>query len=144
MRHCSVFHDTDLTDFNTFQQSNSNFLISVFQVQVCALSPVPRHPVVSPSGCLLGRPLLSHPRPRRASVSERLVGTSVLVLDRTAAVLLLQLCAVFNSFTGLLCGPPRDYSFLSAARTSPHNVLVEDPSSRQEAAFSVKLLQAIS
>lgn len=52
-------------------------LISVFQVQVCALSPVPRHPMVSPPGCLLGRPLLSHPRPRPASVSERLVGTSV-------------------------------------------------------------------
>ena len=116
MRDCPVFNDRfDLT-FNTFHQSNSVPLISVFQVQVCALSPVPRHPVVSPSGCLLGRPLLSHPRPRRASVSERLAGTSVLVLDRTAAVLLLQLCAVFSSFTGLLCGPPRDYSFLSAGR----------------------------
>lgn len=66
-------------------------------------------------------------------------GDQCLVLDRTAAVLLLQLCAVFNSFTGLLCGPPWDYSFLSAARTLPHNVLVEDPSSRQEVAFSVKL-----
>lgn len=52
-------------------------LLCLLQVQVCALSPVPRHPVVSPSGCLLGRLLLSHPRPRHVSVSERREGTSV-------------------------------------------------------------------
>lgn len=34
-------------------------------------------------------------------------------LDRAAAALSLQLCAVFASFTGLLCGPPPDSSFLS-------------------------------
>lgn len=71
-------------------------------------------------------------------------GDQCLVLDCTAAVFLLQLCAVLNSFTGLLCGPPRDYSFLSRARTSSPNARVEDSSSRQGVAFSVKALQAIS
>lgn len=61
----TVFHVPDLC-------------VCVFQVQVCALSPVPRHSLVSPPGCLLGRPLLPHPRPCRASVSERHAGTSVL------------------------------------------------------------------
>lgn len=82
--------------FLLFSRSNPDFsLVSVLQVQVCALSPGPRHPVVSPPGCLLRRPLLSHPRPRPASVSERLVGTSVLVLDCTAAAFSLQPRAVF-------------------------------------------------
>lgn len=71
-------------------------------------------------------------------------GDQCLVLDCTAAVFLLQLCAVLNSFTGLLCGPPRDYFFLSRARTSSPNARVEDSSSRQGVAFSVKALQAIS
>lgn len=71
-------------------------------------------------------------------------GDQCFVLDCTAAVFLLQLCAVLNSFTGLLCGPPRDYSFLSRARTSSPNARVEDSSSRQGVAFSVKALQAIS
>lgn len=62
-------------------------------------------------------------------------GDQCLVLDRAAAVFLLQLCAVFNGFTGLLCGPPLDYSFLSGARTSSHNVRVEDTSSRAGSSF---------
>ena len=116
VRDLSVFND--VTHISSTRLHLSDFtLFCLVQVQVCALSPVPRHPVVSSSGCLLGRPLLSHPRPPRASVSERLEGTSVWYL--TARLLLLQWCAVFNSLTGLLCGPHRDYSFLSGSRNTP-------------------------
>lgn len=111
----------------------------VFQVQVGALSPVPRHPLVSPPGCLLGRPLLSHPRPRCASVSERLAGTNVTVW------LLCSCCSGVRSLSRLLLG------CCAARRTTPTSCLEPGPcplttgveDSGQEVAFSVKLLQAI-
>lgn len=63
-----------------------------------------------------------------------------MVLDHVAAVFLLQWCMVFNSFTGLLCGPPRDSSFLSGARTSSRIMRYgRRTSAQQEVAFIVKL-----
>lgn len=40
--------------------------------------------------------------------------------DRAAAAFSLQLRAVSSSLSGLLCGPNRDYSFLSGAWTRHH------------------------
>lgn len=63
-----------------------------------------------------------------------------MVLDHVAAVFLLQWCMVFNSFTGLLCGPPRDSSFLSGARASSRIMgYGRRTSALQEVAFIVKL-----
>lgn len=63
-----------------------------------------------------------------------------MVLDHVAAVFLLQWCMVFNSFTGLLCGPPRDSSFVSGAR-APSRIMGygRRTSALQEVAFIVKL-----
>lgn len=122
----------------------SNFDIFVFQVQVCALSPVPRHSVVSPPGCLLGRPLLPHPRPRRLGIWKAR-GDQRFVLDRVAAAFFLQWRAVFNGFTGLLCGPPLDFvpSCLEPERR-PLILGRKIPAYfGEEVAFSVELLQAI-
>lgn len=67
-------------------------------------------------------------------------GDQCLVLDHVAAVFLLQWCMVFNSFTGLLCGPPRDSSFLSGARASSRIMgYGRRTSALQEVAFIVKL-----
>ncbi|MEQ2294314.1 hypothetical protein AMECASPLE_002673 [Ameca splendens] len=45
----ALYLSRSLTHFHS-----SHSLISIFQVQVCALSPVSRHSMVSSSGCLLG------------------------------------------------------------------------------------------
>lgn len=78
------------------------------------------------SGCLLGDRLLWYPRPRRASVSERLVGTRVWY--RTVMSLYFCLWHTYSdSFTGLLCGPPLDISFLCGVLASSPGIGAEEP-----------------
>lgn len=95
---------------------------------------------MSPPGCLLRRPLLSHPRPRPASVSERLVGTSVWYWT---ARLPRSRCSLVQSFSSFYWAAVRPaigtLSFLSAARTPSRDARMEGSASGQEVAFSVKL-----
>lgn len=131
---CIQWRDRFISVWRLFSKSNSDLIFCLPGSSLCTVSCIQ-----TPHGVHLRLPFrvtapFSSSSPSCLGIWKAR-GDQCLVLDRAAAVFLLQLCAVFNGFTGLLCGPPLDYSFLSGARTSSHNVRVEDTSSRAGSSF---------